>query len=116
MASNIGIENKKAIALTSDIDKETYNTGKQIWIIYPELFQKINEKIEGKAGNQRTLLFYLIFQQQNGTFRPAEETICKYCAMPHARYNEARKALNEKGYITYIPNEKIQINYKKIME
>jgi len=116
MASNISTESKKAIALTSDIDKETYNTSKQIWIIYPDLFQKINEKIDGKSGNQRTLLLYLIFQQQNGTFRPAEETICRYCAMPHARYNEARKALNEKGYITYIPNEKIQINYKNIME
>ena len=67
MALNISTENKKAIALTSDLDKETYNTSKQIWIIYPDLFQKINEKIDGKSGNQRTLLLYLIFQQQNGT-------------------------------------------------
>lgn len=108
--------NAKALALTSDIDKETYNTNKQVWIIYPDLFRKINEKIQGRAGNQRTLLQYLIFQQQNGTFRPAEETICKYCAMPHSRYNEARAALHDLGFITYIPNEKIQINYKKIME
>ncbi len=106
---------KKAIALTSDIDKSAYN-GPQFWSIPPEIFQKINEKIPGKCGNQRTLLLYLIFQKQNGNFNPAEETICKYCGLSHSRYSEARKGLHEAGLITYIPFQEIRINYLKIME
>jgi len=106
----------KAIALRSDIDKSDLKDTQQTWIIYPALFQKINEKIDGKSGNQRTLLLYLIFQLQNGSFAPAEATICKYCNFTHSRYNEARKALEEKGFITYIPYKEIKINYKKIME
>lgn len=105
----------KAIALTSDIDKNEYKDA-QTWIIYPELFKKINEKISGRSGNQRTLLLYLIFQKQNGDFHPAEETICSYCGFTHNRYSEARKSLQDAGFITYIPYKEICINYKKIME
>lgn len=105
----------RAISLTSDIDKGEYKEA-QTWIIYPELFQKINEKISGKSGNQRTLLLYLIFQKQNGDFHPSEEIICRYCGFNHARYSEARKSLHEAGFITYTPYKEICINYKKIME
>lgn len=66
-------------------------------------------------GNIRTLLLYLIFQQQNGDFHPAEQTILTACNMQHSRYSNARRALNDMGLITYIPNESITINYKKIM-
>ena len=107
--------NNRAIALLSDVDKENYNE-KNFYQISPLMFQKINEKIPGKNGNQRTLLLYLIFQQQNGSFRPAEDTILKACNMVHSRYSDARKALNDTGLITYIQNESITINYKKIME
>ena len=107
---------KKALTLTSDIEKSHYNNDAQFWNISPEMFQKINEKIPGKCGNQRTLLLYLIFQKQNGSFSPAEETICKYCNLSHSRYNEARKGLHDAGFITYIPFKEIQINYLKIME
>lgn len=106
----------RAVALTSDVDKSTYNTESQIWMIYPSIFEKINEKIPGKNGNQRALLFYLIFQRQNSDFAPAEATICKYCSFSHARYNEARKALEAMNFITYTPYKEIKINYKKIME
>jgi len=105
----------RAIALLSDVDKSNYNEDRY-YQISPLMFQKINEKIPGKNGNQRTLLLYLIFQQQNGSFRPAEATICKACNLVHSRYSDARKALSEAGLITYIKNESITINYKKIME
>lgn len=106
----------KAVSLTSDVEKSEYNNSKQTWQIAPEMFQKINEKIGAKSGNQRTLLLYLIFQKQNSNFAPAETTICQYCNMEHNRYNEARKALHDAGYITYTPYKEIRINYKKIME
>lgn len=107
--------NNRAIALLSDVDKSTYNE-KGFYQISPLMFQKINEKISAKSGNVRTLLLYLIFQQQNGTFHPAESTILEACSMVHARYSEARTKLHELGFITYIPNTSITINYKKIME
>lgn len=104
-----------AIALLSDIDKTNYYE-KNYYQISPLMFQKINEKIPGKNGNQRTLLLYLIFQKQNGDFHPAEATILRECNMVHSKYSNARKALHEAGFITYIQNESITINYKKIME
>jgi hypothetical protein len=104
-----------AIALTSDSDKSNYKE-EQSWIVYPELFQKINEKINAKCGVRRALLLYLIFQKQNGGFSPAEATICQYCACGHSAYVEARTWLNEQGYITYVPYKEICINYKKILE
>lgn len=107
--------NEKAIALLSDVDKSIYNS-KNYYTISPIMFQKINEKIDAKSGNQRTLLLYLIFQQQNGTFSPAETTIITTCNMLHSRYVEARKGLIEKGLITYIPYKSITINYTKLME
>lgn len=105
----------RAIILLSDIDKSTYNE-KNFYQISPLMFQKINEKIPGKSGNVRTLLLYLIFQQQNGDFRPAEDTILKACNMVHSRYSEARKNLVDLGLINYVQNKSITINYKKIME
>jgi len=107
--------NNRAIALLSDVDKSSYNE-KNFYQISPLMFQKINEKIPGKNGNQRTLLLYLIFQQQNGDFHPAEATILQACNMVHSRYSDARKALHDSGLITYIQNVSITINYKKIME
>lgn len=105
---------KKAVALLSDVDKTNYKEGN--WYqISPLMFQKINEKIDARSGNIRTLLLYLIFQQQNGDFHPAEATICAACNMPHARYNEARKALVDKGFIEYEPYKYIKILYKNIM-
>lgn len=104
-----------ALALTSDSEKSNYKED-QSWIIYPLLFQRINEKIDAKCGARRALLQYLIFQKQNGEFSPAEATICRYCACSHSTYVDARKWLNEEGYITYIPYKEICINYKKILE
>lgn len=106
---------KRALLLLSDVDKSNYNE-QLFYQISPLMFQKINEKIPGKSGNVRTLLLYLIFQQQNGNFRPAEDTILKACGLIHSRYSEARKALNDLGFITYIQNTSITINYQKIME
>lgn len=106
----------RAIALTSDVDKSIYDEGVYGYIS-PKMFQKINEKIPGKSGNQRTLLYYLIMQKQNGDFRPAEDTICKACGFTSAsRYREARDKLNELGFITHTPYKEIRINYNKIME
>ena len=109
--------NNSALALYSDINKKEYNEN-TFYQISPKMFQKINEKIEGKSGNQRSLLLYLIFQQQNSpeTFRPAEKTILESCSFVHSAYVTARKGLVEKGLIDYIPNQSITINYKKIME
>ncbi len=108
-------EKGKAVLLLSDVDKTNYK--EQSWYqISPTMFQKINEKIDARSGNVRSLLLYLIFQQQNGDFHPAETTICTACSMPHSRYNEARKALIEKGFIEYVPYQYIKILYKKIME
>lgn len=107
--------NNKAIALLSDVDKNKYNE-KTFYQISPLMFQKINEKIPAKSGNVRTLLLYLIFQQQNGDFHPAEATILTACNMVHSRYSEARQFLHEKGFITYVQNKSITINYMKIME
>ena len=105
----------KALSLLSDIDKNNYNE-KLFYQISPLMFQKINEKIPAKNGNQRTLLLYLIFQQQNGHFSPAEDTILSACNMTHSRYSEARKGLQDLGFITYIQYVSITINYKKLME
>ena len=107
--------NSKALALLSDIDKSKYNE-KNFYQISPLMFQKINEKIPAKNGNQRTLLLYLIFQQQNGNFSPAEQTILTACNMVHSRYSDARKALHEAGFITYVQYQSITINYKEIMK
>ncbi len=107
--------NEKALTLLSDIDKSEYNE-KNFYQISPLMFKKINEKIPARNGNQRTLLLYLIFQQQNGNFSPAEKTILDSCNMTHARYNEARKGLHDNDYITYIPYQSITINYKNIMQ
>lgn len=108
---------KKALALYSDIDKKVYNE-KNFYQISPLMFQKINEKIEGKCGNQRTLLLYLIFQQQNSpeTFRPAETTILEACNFVHSAYVAARKGLVDKNLINYVPNKSITILYKNLME
>lgn len=110
------MDNKQAVALTSDVPKSSYNeTG--VWQIAPTMFSKINDKIPGKCGNQRTLLLYFIFQQQNGNFHPAEGTICRACGFTSAsRYHEARDALEALGFITHIPYKEIRINYQKIME
>jgi len=104
-----------AIALVSDSEKSNYKE-EQSWIIYPKLFQKINEKIEGKCGSRRALLQYLIFQKQNGGFTPSEKTICQYCALSHSTYVTTRQWLHDQGYITYVPYKEICINYKKILE
>lgn len=115
--AQIGIDNKKAIALTSDVDKNDYKEEGQSWIVWPELFRKINEKIPGKNGNCRTLLTYLVMQRQNGDFNPAEATVLKYCGFnSHDAYQKAREWLDNEGLITYTPFREIKINYKKIME
>lgn len=104
----------KALALLSDVSKTNYKEDN--WYqISPLMFQKINEKIDARSGNVRTLLLYLIFQQQNGDFHPAENTICTSCNMPHARYVEARKTLIDKGFIEYQQYNYIKILYTNIM-
>lgn len=106
----------RAITLTSDIDKSKYDEN-FYWYIAPKMFQKINEKIPGKNGNQRTLLYYLIMQKQNSDFHPAEETICKACGFTSAsRYREARDALCELGFLTHTPYKELRINYLEIMK
>lgn len=105
----------RAIALLSDIDKKLYNEG-GYYQISPKMFQKVNEKITGKSGNQRSLLLYLIFQQQNGDFHPAESTILTACQMDHAQYSRARKALVELQLIEYVEMKYIKILYKNLME
>lgn len=108
--------NLKALSLTSDIDKSKYDEGVYGYIA-PKMFQKINEKIPGKNGNCRTLLYYLIMQKQNSDFKPAEDTICKACGFTStSRYREARDKLCEWSLITHIPYKEIRINYEKIME
>lgn len=111
----MAVNTNKAISLLSDVDKNEYNE-KSYYQISPLMFRKINEKIPGKNGNQRTLLLYLIFQLQNGDFHPAEQVILNACGMVHSRYCEARKALHEQGFITYIKGQSITINYKNIMK
>jgi len=108
--------NEKAIALTSDVDKSEYSEPRYLSIA-PLMFQKINEKIPGKCGNQRTLLVYLIGQQQNGSFHPSEQTICMACGFTTAsRYREAREALCALGFLTHVPYKELRINYKEIMK
>lgn len=105
----------KALALYSDVEKGEYKESS--WYqISPLMFQKINEKIDNKSGAQKTLLLYLIFQQQNGEFHPAEATILKACGFDHSRYNKAREALVKQGFLEYEPFQYIKILYKKIME
>lgn len=105
----------RAVALTSDVDKSVYDEGGYGYIS-PKMFQKINEKIPGKSGNCRTLLYYLIMQKQNSDFRPAEDTICKACGFTSAsRYREARDKLCEMGFLTHEPYKEIRINYNNIM-
>lgn len=106
--------NKGALALISDIDKSKYNEG-TYYQVAPLMFQKINEKIDNKNGAQKTLLLYLIFQEQNGTFHPSEASILKACGFVHSSYVEARKGLAAKGLIEYVPFKHIKINYQNIM-
>ena len=105
----------RAIALLSDVSKNNFNEKDLFYQISPLMFQKINEKIGGKCGNQRTLLLYLIYQQQNSDFRPAEATILKACSMDHSQYVRARAALVELGLIEYEPNKYIKILYNNLM-
>ena len=107
---------KKAIALLSDVDKSTYNEKENYYQIAPLMFQKINEKIDNKSGAQKILLLYLIFQQQNGDFHPAEATILRACGFDHSRYNKARDALIERGFLEYEQYKYIKILYKNIMK
>lgn len=106
----------RAIALLSDVNKNKYKEDGSYYQIAPLMFQKIHEKINGKSGNQRSLLLYLICQQQNGEFHPAEATILKACQMDHSQYVRARAALVELGLIEYEPNKYIKVLYEKIME
>lgn len=106
---------KRAIALLSDVDKKEYNEG-GYYQISPLMFQKVNEKIDGKSGNLRTLLLYLIFQQQNGDFHPAETTILGACNMGHSQYVRARTKLIEMGLIEYEPFKYIKILYENLMK
>lgn len=106
----------RAIALLSDVNKNEYNDQNGFYQIAPLMFEKVNQKISGKSGNQRSLLLYLIYQQQNGDFHPAEATILKACQMEHSQYVRARAALVEAGLIEYEPNKYIKILYKKLME
>lgn len=106
----------RAIALLSDVGKDLYKES-QYYQIAPLMFQKINEKISGKCGNQRSLLIYLIVQKQNDpNFRPSEATILKACHMDHSQYVRARAALVELKLIEYEPNKYIKILYKNLME
>lgn len=109
------MSNEKALLLLSDVKKENYNE-ERFYQISPKMFSKINEKIDAKGAHQRSLLLYLIFQQQNGDFRPAEQSILTACGMAHNKYVEARRKLAEKGLIEYEPFKYLKINYKKIME
>lgn len=106
---------KKALALLSDVDKNKFNDKENYYQISPLMFQKINEKIDHKCGAQKTLLLYLIFQQQNGDFHPAESTILKSCGFDHARYNRARDALIERGFLEYEQYKYLKIMYEEIM-
>lgn len=105
----------RAVALTSDVPKSTYQED-QFWIIYPEMFRKIHNKIDSKRGACRAVLLYLIMQEQNGKFHPAERTVLNACNLSHASYYKARDWLVEQGFLDYTPFHEIKINYKKIME
>ena len=105
----------QAPLLLSDVPKSDYNE-QFYYQISPLMFQKINEKIDGKSGNVKILMIYLISQQQNSNFRLATETVCRACGMAQQRYSEARKKLHDLGLITYDKDEKtITINYKNLM-
>lgn len=107
---------KRALALLSDVEKSNYNSDGTYYQISPLMFQKVNEKIDGKSGNVKILLLYLIFQQQNGGFHPAEATILSACGFDHSQYVRARTKLIELGFIEYEPFKYIKLIYKKIME
>lgn len=107
---------KKALALLSDVDKSVYNDTGGFYQISPSMFQKINEKIDGKSGNVKILLIYLICQQQNKDFHPAESTILSACSINHSQYVRARAKLVELNFIEYEPFKYLKILYKNIME
>ena len=106
---------KKALALLSDVDKGIYNDTTSFYQIAPSMFQKINEKIDGKSGNVKILLIYLICQQQNKDFHPAEATILTACGIDHSQYVRARTKLVELNFIEYEPFKYIKVLYKNIM-
>lgn len=109
------MSNRGALDLISDIDKSKYNEG-TYYQVAPLMFQKINEKIDNRCGAQKTLLLYLIFQEQNGSFKPSESSILKACSFVHSSYVEARKGLVDRGFIEYIPFKHIKIMYENIMK
>ena len=82
------------------------------------LFEKINQKINGKSGNVRTLLLYLILQYMSGIkVLPTEQSILKSCGFTdHSRYVHARKALIEQQLISYEPFNSIKINFNEILK
>lgn len=106
---------KRALALLSDVNKTNYNESGNFYQIAPLMFQKINEKIDGKSGNVKILLIYLICQQQNKDFHPAEATILTACGMDHSQYVRARTKLVELQFIEYEPFKYIKILYQNIM-
>lgn len=82
-----------------------------------EIFRKINQKIDGKSGNARSLMIYFIMLNfNNKKFLPSEKEILKDCDMVHSRYSEARKLLNELKLITYKKGISVTINYSELLK
>lgn len=105
---------KNAIALLSDVDKTSYNE-KIYGNISFTMYERICSKISGKSGNAIKLMLYLVLQQQNGAFKPAESTICAACHFGHSEYVRARQALVQLGLIEYKEFQYIKILYKNFM-
>lgn len=60
------------------------------------------------------LMFLLTGNAQDGSFNIPEATVLDRCHMGHQAYINSRTSLAKKGWITYIQNESITVNYNVI--
>lgn len=78
----------------------------------PSLLRRyIWHSLSGRDGNLIKII-ELFIQQESGKFRASKEWVMKETGMAANKYYEARRKLEELGFITYDPEEEIiYINY-----
>lgn len=83
--------------------------------ISAELWDCVHAVIPAKNGAERTLIIFLLGQNQTGKFNVAKKTIITRCGLSPKVYYEARQKLIERGFLTFDEEKNIlYINYNNI--
>ena len=102
--------------ITYDGDKFDFHkggeTGYEFCQIPNRLLSFVMNEIQGNCGNRLKLIIFLMGCGEG--FEIHEKTILKRTGMSQSAYSEARKWLNDEGFITYHPstsNPTLKVNF-----